>query len=425
MSHLRSSSASALDSLTSVLFCCLVCRRTFVICSLCQFEHELQPKQPPTSAAAAAAAAASAVASEPTDAELVRLIPINALLMDAIGHKRQLTRMVCEQQQQLQDCGGATRCTYPSCAQPALFWCEECEGELCAAHDRDLHPEAAVAAAAAPSSSAAHRRIPLSERTSARHAKMAARLAANGGKIRDAFFGFKRRTINRAASLSAHLDAEIVRVERDVLGPIRAEIALNSAADLAVKTVSAEIAPLSDVELLKHESRINQLIGAALPREGLLAELSAERLSDLKRFLRTAGVSLVSRLCDLTLPVGPLRVCACKRHIGVDSDGRSFCRCVLRCDRIESTAWCIADRVMDSTGKISSACAPVAVTPSRSSAFRAPAQCVWGPLPWCCQIIWCLNRNDDSVRARAVTVPDQSQRQQLCVWRLYPLRLAC
>ena len=212
-----------------------LCRRTFVRCSLCQFEHELHPQQPPASSAAAAAAAAGAAASEPTDADLVRLIPINASLMDAVGRGRQLERMVREQQQQLQKLS-AIRCTYPDCQQSALIWCNDCEGELCAVHDRDLHPEAAAAAAA--SSSAAHRRIPLSERTSARHAQMAARLAANGAKLRATFLNLERNTLNRAASRSAKLEAEIARIERELLAPLQA-LAAEKAAELAVKSLSA------------------------------------------------------------------------------------------------------------------------------------------------------------------------------------------
>jgi hypothetical protein len=267
-----------------------------VRCSLCQFEHELQPQQQPASSAAAAAAAGAA-ASEPTDADLVRFIPINASLMESIGHRRQLERMVREQQQLLQGRGGSNPCTYPDCAQPALFWCEECEGELCATHDRDLHPEVGAAAAAA-SSSAAHRRTPLSERAAARQAKMAARLAANGAKLRASVISLEQQTKQSVSGITARLEAEISRHQREVLAPLQAQLAAEKAAELASKALSAEIALLSDIDLLKHEARINQLVGAPVPPDGLLAGLSADRRSDLERLLQMSGVSLVSQQRD-------------------------------------------------------------------------------------------------------------------------------
>ena len=269
-----------------------------MLCSLCQFEHELHPQQPPVSSTAAAAGVA---ASDPTDADLVRLIPINASLMDAVGRGRQLERMVIESQQQLQGRGGSNPCTYPDCAQPALFWCDLCEGELCAAHDRDLHPE--MAAAAASSSSAAHRRIPVSERAAARQAKMAARLAANGAKLRASVITLAQQTKQSVSAITAKLEAEISRHQREVLAPLQAQLAAEKASELAAKALSAEIAPLSDIDLSKQEARINQLVGAAaivplpLPQQqdGLLTALSAKQRSDLERFLRRSDVSLVGR----------------------------------------------------------------------------------------------------------------------------------
>jgi hypothetical protein len=263
-----------------------------VRCSLCQFEHELHPQQPPASSAAAAAGAA---ASEPTDADLVRLIPINASLMESISRGQQLERMVREQQQQLQG-RGSNPCTYPDCAQPALFWCDDCEGELCTAHDRDLHP-AAVAAAASASSSAAHRRTPLSERAAARQAKMAARLAANGANLRVALLSCENHATERSATYTADLKSVLARFEQQS-AQIRAQIAASEAAELAAKSLSAKMAPLSDTELLKHEARINQLVGAPVLPDSLLAELSVDRQSDLERFLQIAGVSLVIQQRD-------------------------------------------------------------------------------------------------------------------------------
>jgi hypothetical protein len=214
--------------------------------------------------------------------------------MESISRGRQLERLVREQQQQLQGHGGASRCIFPKCSQPALFWCDQCEGNVCAAHDRDFHPEAAAAAA---SSAVPHRRTPISERADAQQAKMAAQLAANGANLRAELLKTEEQTDDKNAAVEAHLAAEMVRVERDVLQPIRARLARVAAAKLAVKSLSAEIAPLSDTELFKYKARINELVGPAVPPDGLLAALSAERRSDFERFLQIAGVSLVSRQC--------------------------------------------------------------------------------------------------------------------------------
>ena len=260
--------------------------RTFARCAGCRFEFTLRMPDRPASAAAGAAAA------ETTAAEWVRLIPINSELMESIGHRRQLERMVSERDQQLQKLS-ATRCSYPDCQQSALFWCDQCEGELCAAHDRSLHP-----AAAAASSSAAHRRISTSERAAARQAKMVAQLAANGANLRAAVLQTKKETDDRTAAVAARLVAETARVEREVLEPIRARLAGSQAAQRAIRAFTAEIASLDDSELLLHEARINQLIGAVVPSDGVLAGLSADRRSDLERFLQTAGVSLVTQQRD-------------------------------------------------------------------------------------------------------------------------------
>jgi hypothetical protein len=212
--------------------------------------------------------------------------------MDSIHRGRLLERMVREQQ--LQGHGSASRCIYPKCNQPALFWCDHCDGNLCAAHDRSLH-SAAAAASSLPA--APHRRIPISERADAQQAKMAALLAANGANLRAAVLQTKKETDDRAAAVEAHLAAEIARVEREVLEPIRARLAGSKAAQRAIRAFTAEIDSLRDSELPQHEARINELTGMAVPPDGVLAGLSAERRSDLERFLQTAGVSLVSRQC--------------------------------------------------------------------------------------------------------------------------------
>ena len=269
--------------------------RTFARCAGCRFEFTLRMPDRPASAAAAAAGAAAA---GPTAAEWVRLIPINAELMDSIHRGRLLERVVSETQRQLQGHGGASRCTYPQCSQPALFWCEECEGELCAAHDRDLHPKAAAAAAAAASSSSAeHRRTPISERAAARQAKMAVRLAANGARLRASFLSSKMACAESHSALAVQLAEEIARHEREVLVPMRAELAASSNRLAALESISEDILHLSDTDLLRHEARMAAAMRTGVALEGLLAALSAERRSDLERFLQTAGVSLVSRQC--------------------------------------------------------------------------------------------------------------------------------
>jgi len=268
-----------------------VLSRVFVVCE-CTFEHELRMPERPASAAAAAAAA-SAPPSHPTNAELVRLIPVNALMMESIGQRRQLERMLREQQQQLQGRGGVARCIYPDCDQSALFWCEQCQGDLCAAHDRDLHP----AAAAAASSSSAHRRIPLSERAAAQQAEMASRLAVSGAQQRAALLHARQSCIASVSALSAKLDAEVARHEHQVLAPIRTQLAADRDRLAVLEAIDADVSRLSDTQLLKHSARISQAVGPAVPLDGLLAALSSERRADLQRFLHMADVSLVRSSC--------------------------------------------------------------------------------------------------------------------------------
>lgn len=127
---------------------------------------------------------------------------------------------------------------------------------------------------------------------------MAAQLAANGASLRAALLRTEKENDDKDAIVAAHLAAQTARVEREVLGPIRARLARTAAAKLAAKSLSAEIALLSDTELFKYKARINELVGPAVPPDSLVAALSAERRSDLERFLQTAGVSLVSRQCE-------------------------------------------------------------------------------------------------------------------------------
>jgi hypothetical protein len=265
--------------------------RTFARCAGCRFEFTLRMPDRPASAAAAAAGAAAA---EPTAAEWVRLIPVNSELMDSIHRGRLLERAVSERDQQLLKLS-ATRCTYPDCAQPALFWCEECEGELCAAHDRSLHPAAAAAAA---SSSAAHRRTLISERAAARQAKMAARLAANGARLRASFLSSKRICADSHSTVADELAKEIARHEREVLAPMRAKLEACRDRLAALESISVDIMHLGDTDLFKHEARMAAAMRTDVALEGLLAALSAEPRMDLERFLQTAGASLVSRQCD-------------------------------------------------------------------------------------------------------------------------------
>jgi len=103
--------------------------------------------------------------------------------------------------------------------------------------------------------------------------------------------------MEKTATFFSDLQSVTARFERES-AQIRVQIATSAAAELAVKAISDEVAPLTDTELLKHEARINELIGAAVPPDGVLAALSAERRSDLERFLQTAGVSLVSCQCN-------------------------------------------------------------------------------------------------------------------------------
>ena len=345
--------------------------RTFARCAGCRFEFTLRMPDRPASAAAAGAAAAG-----PTAAEWVRLIPVNSELMDSIHRGRLLERVVSETQRQLHCHGGAIRCIYPQCSQPALFWCEECEGELCAAHDRDLHPKAAAAAASS-LSAAPHRCIPLSERAAARQAKMAARLASNGASLRAAVLQTEKENNVKIAAVSARLAAETARVEREVLWPIRARLAGIEAAQRAVKALSAEIDPLSDIELLQHEACILEIIEAAVPPDGLLAELSPERRSDLERFLKVAEVSLVSQTMRLIPSAVQLCLCASDAS-ALDSHRRSVGR-VLRCDRTESAACCTAAHATDLKRRISLFIVVAAATPSPSLALCAHGKCIQAP----------------------------------------------
>jgi len=116
--------------------------------------------------------------------------------------------------------------------------------------------------------------------------------------MRAAVLQTKKETNDKSATVKAHLAAEIARHDREVLEPIRARLAGSKAAQRAIRAFTAEIDSLRDVELLQHEARINEIIGAVVPPDGVLAALSAERRSDLERWLQAAGISLVNRQCE-------------------------------------------------------------------------------------------------------------------------------
>ena len=203
----------------------------------------------------------------------MRLIPQNADIVQLIRRSAQLEAALQEQQWvQVQQQSGQPqlRCAFgSSCADLAVCWCDDCDSAWCAAHV-SIH-ELALAG---------HRRMTLSEKETARQAKVAEVLANAGAGLKI----LAHSTVVQQSSAVERLEAEVAEQQRAVK---EKKQQLDEARDrlAQIQASAARLYGLSDIEAQQQSGSFGDLIHFPPGASGLLASLSGQQLGHLCRFL--------------------------------------------------------------------------------------------------------------------------------------------
>ena len=227
-----------------------------------------------------------AAAAVSTPAAWLRCVPQSADIIQSIRRSQQLELALKLPQKKL-EVAAATRCSaHPSCAAAAVKWCEECGGEMCAAHDKSTHAR----------SLSDHTRTPLAQKQAKQQAKLQSARAAAGADLKSDVDD----AVDRLERVVYGDDARVEQKEREA-EEVRAELAELRAKRTASKELLRDLragqnrlSRLSDADAQSLEAELDDLLEAASPPEDasvdLIDELTHCQLGQLLHFFVEADV---------------------------------------------------------------------------------------------------------------------------------------
>jgi hypothetical protein len=232
-----------------------------------------------------------AAAAVSTPAAWLRCIPQSADIIMAVKRSQQLEAALKVPLKDLR-LAPAARCSVDlTCAAAAVKWCEECGGEMCAAHDKSTHVR----------SLSHHTRTPLAHKQAEQQAKLQSARAAAGAELKSDVTAAADRLAQVVSGIAArvrHKDSQAQQAQRE-LDALRAQESADSKLLDDLRAGSKRIAALTDADAQAHEAILDGLLQAAgrppaAIGASLLDSLSHEEFGQLVRFLHQSGVAMVS-----------------------------------------------------------------------------------------------------------------------------------